>query len=55
VLSVGKGPERSGIVRLLTEGEREALLTACQASPDPNIYCAIVLALTVRAPGTYAC
>lgn len=46
---MSKGPEHSGIVRYLSDGEREALLTACKASSDPNIHCAIVLALATGA------
>lgn len=49
VLSVTKGPEHSGIVRYLDDDERKALLKACKASADPNIYCAVALALATGA------
>jgi integrase len=49
VLSVTKGPEQSGIVRYLTDSERDALLSACKASTNPNIYTAVVLALATGA------
>lgn len=49
VLSVTKGPEHSGIVRYLDDAERKALLAACKASADPNIYCAVALALATGA------
>lgn len=49
VLSVSKGPEHVGIVRYLSDDERNALLGACRASPDPNIYCGVVLALATGA------
>jgi integrase len=49
VLSVSKGKEHAGIVRYLSDDERDALLTACKASDDPNIYCAVVLALATGA------
>ena len=49
VLSVAKGPEHSGIVRYLSDDERKALLAACKASTDPNIYCAVMLALATGA------
>src|SRR5436309_9953397 len=49
VLSVTKGPEHSGIIRHLSDDERNALLAACKASDDPNIHCAVVLALATGA------
>jgi integrase len=49
VLSVSKGAERAGIVRYLDDDERSALLKACRASSDPNIYCAVMLALATGA------
>ena len=49
VLAVTKGPEHAGIVRYLDDDERKALLAACRASADANIYCAVVLALATGA------
>lgn len=49
VLSVTKGAESAGIIRYLSDDERKALLTACKASTDPNIYCAVMLALATGA------
>jgi integrase len=49
VLAVTKGAEHTGIIRFLSDDERRALLTACKASNDPNIYCAVVLALATGA------
>jgi len=49
VLGVSKGAEHPGIVRFLADDERDALLAACRASPDPNIYCAVMLALATGA------
>lgn len=49
VLSVSKGPEHSGIVRYLSDAEREALIAACKASDDANIYTAVTLALATGA------
>src|SRR5689334_3519900 len=49
VLSVSKGPEHAGIVRFLSDEERDALLATCKASADPNIYCAVMLALATGA------
>lgn len=49
VLSVTKGPEHTGIVRFLSDDERKALLKACRESTDPNIYCAVTLALATGA------
>lgn len=49
VLSVSKGPEHTGIIRYLSDDERKALLTASKESTNPNIHCAIVLALATGA------
>jgi len=49
VLAVTKGAESPGIVRFLNDDERSALLLACKASDDPNISCAVVLALATGA------
>jgi len=49
VLSVTKGAEHTGMVRYLSDDERKALLAACKASTDRNIYCAVVLALATGA------
>ena len=49
VLSVSKGAEHAGIVRYLSDDERKALIDACKASADPNIYCAVMLALATGA------
>ena len=49
VLSVSKGPEHAGIVRYLSDDERNALLAACRASSDPNIHCGVMLALATGA------
>jgi integrase len=49
VLDVAKAPESTGIVRYLTEPERKALIAACKASSDPNIYTAVMLALATGA------
>lgn len=45
VLSVTKAAENPGKVRFLSDDERKALLSACRESPDPNIHCAVMLAL----------
>jgi len=45
VLSVTKAQESEGIVRFLSDEERRALLAACKASANPNIYLAVILAL----------
>ena len=42
-------PWRTGIVRFLSDDERKALLAACKASADPNIYTAVMLALATGA------
>ena len=49
VLAVSKGAEHTGIVRYLDDDEREGLIAACKASADPNIYCAVMLALATGA------
>lgn len=49
VLSVTKGAESEGVIRYLTDDERKALLAACKASTNPNIYCAVMLALATGA------
>jgi integrase len=49
VLSVTKGQESVGVIRFLSDDERKALLEACRASRDPNIYCAVALALATGA------
>jgi integrase len=49
VLSVTKGAEHPGMIRYLSDDERKGLLVACKASQDPNIYCAVVLALATGA------
>jgi integrase len=49
VLRVTKGAEHTGIIRYLSDDERKALLAACKASTDPNIYCAVMLALATGA------
>lgn len=49
VLDVSKAREGTGIVRYLSDAERKALLTACRESTDPNIYCAVMLALATGA------
>lgn len=49
VLSVTKAGESTGIVRFLSDDERKRLLAECLASSDPNIYCAVILALATGA------
>lgn len=49
VLSVTKGPEHAGIIRFLSDKKRTALIAACKASTDPNIYTAVMLALATGA------
>jgi integrase len=49
VLDVTKAPETSGIIRYLSDTERNALLKACRESTDPNINTAIMLALATGA------
>lgn len=43
---VSKFKESPGIVRFLSDAERDALLKACQASSNADIYTAVVLSLT---------
>lgn len=45
VLSVTKMQEGDGVVRFLSDDERKRLLAACKESDDPNIHCAVILAL----------
>lgn len=45
VLSVTKRAENTGAGRCLTDDERDRLLQACHDDHDPNIYCAVMLAL----------
>lgn len=45
VLAVTKRAEHNGVGRCLTDDERHALLVACKADHDPNIYCGVMLAL----------
>ena len=49
VLAITKRSEGAGVVRFLSDGERKALIAACRASDDPNIYCAVILALATGA------
>lgn len=49
VLSVSKNPESTGIVRFLSDSERDNLLAACKKSEDPNIALAVMLALATGA------
>ena len=49
VLEVTKAPESTGIVRFLSDDERNALFTACKASDDPNVYPFVMLALATGA------
>lgn len=46
VLDVSKGAETTGVVRFVSDDERDRLLEAARRDPDPNIYVAIVLALS---------
>ena len=43
---VSKFKESPGIVRFLSDAERDALLKACQASSNADIYLAVILSLT---------
>ena len=45
LLSVTKLEEGGGVVRFLSDDERGRLLSACRESGDPNIHCAVILAL----------
>ena len=49
VLDVAKARESTGIIRYLSDDERKALLATCRADNDPNIYCAVMLALATGA------
>lgn len=49
VLAITKRSEGAGVVRFLSDDERKALLSACRASDDPNIYTAVMLALATGA------
>lgn len=49
VLDVSKAAESTGIVRYLSDAERKALFAACRASPDPNIFPFVMLALATGA------
>jgi integrase len=49
VLAVSKGTETTGVVRFLSDAEREALLAACRDSADANIATAVLLALATGA------
>lgn len=49
VLAVSKSRESTGIVRYLNDDERARVLDACRASGDPNIFCAVMLALATGA------
>jgi integrase len=46
---VSKPKEPRGRVRFLSDPEREALLAACQSSKSPDLYLAVVLALSTGA------
>jgi integrase len=46
VLKVRKAKEDNGRVRFLSDTEREALLSACRASPNQHLYPAVILALS---------
>lgn len=45
VLSVTKRPENNGAGKALSDDERARLLAACKVDANPNIYCAVILAL----------
>jgi integrase len=45
VLEVTKAPESTGLIRYLSDDERNALLKVCRESKDPNINTAVLLAL----------
>lgn len=45
VQAITKMQEGPGVVRFLSDDERKRLLAACKASDDPNIECAVVVAL----------
>lgn len=47
--AVSRGPESPGVVRFLSDEERDRLLTACKASAEPWIYPLVLLALSTGA------
>ena len=47
--SVDRGRENPGRVRFLSDDERDALLKACKASSNPDLYGAVVLSLATGA------
>jgi integrase len=49
LLKTGKEKEPNGRTRFLSEEERDALLTACRQSISPDLYPAVVLALSTGA------
>ena len=49
---VSKPKEPKGRVRFLSDGERQRLLTACQASRTPHLYIVVMLALSCGARKT---
>ncbi len=49
MVKVGKKSEPRGRVRFLSDDERERLLTACKESSNPDLYLAVLLALTTGA------
>lgn len=49
VFAVSKPKEPRGRVRFLDDGERDRLLTACRASGSPDLYPAVILALSTGA------
>jgi integrase len=44
--NIRKQPEPQGRVRFLSDDERDRLLTACQASPNPHLLPVVILALS---------
>lgn len=49
VLSVKKRAESTGVIRFLSDDERQSLLKACRESTNPNVYLLVVLALATGA------
>jgi len=49
VLKVGKLKEPRGRIRFLSDEERDRLLTACRESANPDLYPAVILALSTGA------